>query len=743
MSSLILGIKVLSVDTKNNVNRSFALLAFCVALWIIVDFSLYQNSLANFQTYLNRLDLAIICLMVLSLAYFVSLFPRKIFQINKFFSVLILSVTAILIFIILFTKQIIDHAFMENYGSNFLQGNLFFLFAAFASIFALYSIVILIIKYRRFSGIAKQQIKFIFYGIGLLTILNLTFNLFIPMFTKSFVYGRFGSYSAIFLVGFIAYTILVHHLFDIRIIIKKTLVYSGLLAFVLVTYALVVLSLSVLMAGKTAILGGNGILTFKAIFPNFVAAILIALGFGPLNNFLSRITDKWLFKGEYDSQEVLTKLSDGLTAVVDLDEALEIMMKNITSAMRVKTAATFVLRKNSDTSNLEVKRVKCIGCKDEENMGSEIQPLINYLTKLISNDKRSSDIVITEELAEALQYYSEEETQKALENLHSLNAGLVIPIFIKEKSKDKIDMKETIGKKNILIGIFILGEKLSGDIFSDKDLNLLNIAVKQTAAAIEKARFYEEDVLKTEFVSIASHELLTPVSAIQGYLSMILEEHLGKVDKKAQGYLEKVYTSSKRLAELIKELLNVSRIEEGRIIIQWQAFDVGELINTVIDELLPKANERGLKLAFTNYKSQKIIVFADKERVHQVLVNLLGNAIKYSEKGAVNCKISEAEGTFATFEITDTGIGIRPEDQKHLFEKFYRASNASSKGASGSGLGLYITKSLIEMMNGKIWFKSKTDEGTTFYFTLKIATPNEIKEHSQDPQGPGYVSSGK
>lgn len=178
----IFAARVFSIKNNDKVNHAFAAFAITTAIWIIVDFSLYQNTLANIQTILNRLDLSIICLMIVALSYFVTVFPREIFKIPFFIYLSTIILTIIMIFTIIFTNLIVHDAFMEDYGSNFNQGNLFLAFAFFATIFAIYSIIVLIIKYRKLIGEEKNQIKYIFYGIAFLTFFNLLFNLFIPIF---------------------------------------------------------------------------------------------------------------------------------------------------------------------------------------------------------------------------------------------------------------------------------------------------------------------------------------------------------------------------------------------------------------------------------------------------------------------------------------------------------------------------------------------------------------------------------
>jgi len=718
ITTLILGLIVLFKNKKNLANQLFYYLSLAVLLWIfcnyMIDFTNAKNSVFSARVWLDLVVIGPVFIPFL-LVYLAYIFPRKTFNLPNYFWII---QAIILIFFVALSPSKLNVEYLAP-PDTIKFGIYYDLYLIYALIFISLALYWIYNKIKKLVGIEKYQSLYFFMGIiGTLVLLVLT-NVVAAMMGYLKI-SSIGPIFSLFMVVCISYSILVHHLFDIRVIIKKTLVYSSLLLFVLVTYTLVVVSMM-------ALLGANVELGWTTIISNMFAALLIAIGFKPLEEWLSESTDRWLFKGEYKSQDVLSKLSESLATVIDLNEALVSMMKTVADAMRVQNAATFVLRKKAVVTKtgeellgkgeLEVARTRAIGYDmEEKRLGDSVHPVIHYFEK-----NATAKILVTEDLL-ANEKNPDFKESEVLLHLKELKVAIAMPI----RTKDK------------LIGIFIFGEKLSGDLLTQKDTDLLEIAVKQTAAAIEKARFYEEDQLKSEFVSIASHELLTPTSAIEGYLSMILDEHLAKVDKKAEGYLQKVYTSSKRLATLVKELLNVSRIEGGRVVIQWQAFDIIKLINDVIDEIQPKVKEKNLKLIYYPPKAKEIKVFADDERAHQILVNLIGNALKYTQEGSVMIACSQTPG-FVEIAITDTGIGMSEEDQKHLFEKFFRASNANKFGAGGTGLGLYISKNLAELMGGRIRLKSAIGKGSTFYFDLKIATPDQIKNMSQKPVGTGII----
>ncbi|PIR13886.1 hypothetical protein COV49_00705 [Candidatus Falkowbacteria bacterium CG11_big_fil_rev_8_21_14_0_20_39_10] len=231
----------------------------------------------------------------------------------------------------------------------------------------------------------------------------------------------------------------------------------------------------------------------------------------------------------------------------------------------------------------------------------------------------------------------------------------------------------------------------------------------------------EVDQMKDEFISIASHELRTPVTSIRGYVSMAIDGSLGPISKKAKESLEMVQKSADRLAGLVEDLLNVSRIEQGRLQVDLKPVEVGAVIREIEEELRVQADEKKLKLLFHPHAEKLPLVNLDSERFKQVLINLIGNAIKYTEKGQVEIITQLAEtGKILEIRIKDTGIGMTAEERGRLFEKFYRVQNEKTRKIIGTGLGLWITKQILEMMEGKITVDSIKDVGTQVTLSFPI-----------------------
>lgn len=262
--------------------------------------------------------------------------------------------------------------------------------------------------------------------------------------------------------------------------------------------------------------------------------------------------------------------------------------------------------------------------------------------------------------------------------------------------------------------------------------------IQKLAQDLESANTHlkELDKVKDDFLSMASHELNTPISAIEGYLSMILDEGLGgKIPDKARQYLESVYKSSKRLANLVKDLLNVSRIESGRIHLIYVDTQIEDIIDQAVMEIAPKAKEANHALTFHKPEKPLPKTWFDITRITEILINMLGNSCKYTPPGGKIEIKAMADDNKIVVAVTDNGKGIPKEAQARVFEKFSQVDVLKDE-VKGTGLGMYIAKKFIELHKGQIWFESEgSGKGTTFFFSLPI-----LKEKPYDPhEGEGAV----
>ncbi len=245
---------------------------------------------------------------------------------------------------------------------------------------------------------------------------------------------------------------------------------------------------------------------------------------------------------------------------------------------------------------------------------------------------------------------------------------------------------------------------------------------------------------RAEFISTASHEMRTPVAAIEGYLALAMNERVAKIDSNARNYLQKAHSSTQHLGKLFKDLLTAARSEDGRLVSSPKVIEVGAFLEEISEGIKFAAEKKTLKLEF-DYSGKQggpiaasgqtirpvYYIQADPDRMREVITNLFDNAVKYTEQGKITITMSADDKT-VTIGVSDTGIGIPPEDIPHLFQKFYRVDNTATRAIGGTGLGLFIARKIVELYNGRVWVESKYGEGSTFYIQLPRLTPEQAGE---------------
>ena len=224
--------------------------------------------------------------------------------------------------------------------------------------------------------------------------------------------------------------------------------------------------------------------------------------------------------------------------------------------------------------------------------------------------------------------------------------------------------------------------------------------------------------MKTEFVSVAAHQLRTPLSAIKWTIRMILDGDAGEINEEQRELLEQTYISNERMIRLINDLLDVSRIEEGRLLYDQEDARIEDVLDSVIEASQEMLRNKNMVLEVNKKETPKVKI--DKEKKGVVIQNLLENAIKYTEQGGKIKITLDNDEKNVIFKIEDSGVGIPKSQQDRIFTKFFRAENVTRMETNGTGLGLYTTKNIVQAHKGQIWFESEENKGTTFYFTIPI-----------------------
>lgn len=248
----------------------------------------------------------------------------------------------------------------------------------------------------------------------------------------------------------------------------------------------------------------------------------------------------------------------------------------------------------------------------------------------------------------------------------------------------------------------------------------------------------EEEGEQTEFISTASHEMRTPVATIDGYLSLALNPQTATIDERARGYLDAAEKASKHLGQLFQNLLDVTKLDDGKIKPHFEPVEMVSLIKTISDDFIPRAKEANIALTFGSedqngitggHKMQQVVYsFVDLNFLREIMDNLIENALKYTPEGGSVYVNVRGDGDRVLINVTDTGIGISAEDLTHIFQKFYRVDNSDTRTIGGTGLGLYLVKQRTEAMGGKVWAESAFGEGSTFYVSLPRLSPDEYEK---------------
>ncbi|MDO8572773.1 MAG: ATP-binding protein [bacterium] len=255
-----------------------------------------------------------------------------------------------------------------------------------------------------------------------------------------------------------------------------------------------------------------------------------------------------------------------------------------------------------------------------------------------------------------------------------------------------------------------------------EELNISNQLLIKREEDLVRAndRLRELDKIKTEFISVAAHQLRTPLSAIKWTLSLLIDEHSDNLNPKQRSLLQKGFESNERIITLVNEMLVVTRIESGKMRYDFTFIHTEDLIDSVLSDFVSPAKVRNINLSYEKPPISLPRINADPGKIRAVLQNLIENAIFYTREGGRVTVSTKIENDFVKFIVNDNGIGIPEQQQSSIFTKFFRADNAVRLETDGSGLGLFIAKSIVDKHGGAIGFDSKENIGTTFYFTIPI-----------------------
>lgn len=690
-ANLVLGLFVLLKNVSSWTNRLFFGLTASFSLWSVINFVSVSPAVGSQLTWI-RLTMGAAALLNLMTWLTFDVFPGRHFRTAKRWRTLAVLVT-------LAIMALAQTPFVFNHlgGRGPVPGPGIGLFALQTAALLGLAVYTVLQRFRRTAGAEKEQFRLVVLGLSLTFTLILISNFILPAFFNFNKLVFLGSSYVLIFSACIAYAIIRHGLLDIRAAVAKSVAYVLLMGLLGGLYGLGIFSISNLFFGGASVNLGLQIV-------NIALAVVLAFTFQPLERLVQRLTDRVFYRDRYDSQQVLNGLSTILVLEMNLDRILHDSLKLLCQNLHVGFGQFMVFKEG------RIYKVEHFG------------PLPRRLMIVPNLLKLDHGILVADQLGDG-------EARQIM-------------------AAHDIRLSATLKTKEELVGFLLLGDKLSGGIYSAQDTQLVQIAAKELAVAISNARAYEEiqefnatlqdkvkhatsrlrtanrhlkelDKAKDEFISMASHQLRTPLTTIKGYLSMMLEGDTGKITSTQREFISHAYEGSERMVALISDLLNVSRLAAGRFLIEQKPTDVAAMIQDEIRQLMPHATAKGLYLKFDPPKGAVPPVDLDENKTRQVIMNFIDNAIYYTQKGGVTVRLRLSDGNFRV-EVVDTGIGVPEEAKSHLFTKFFRAGNAQNVRPDGTGLGLYLARRVVHDQGGTIIFESSEGHGSTFGFELPV-----------------------
>jgi len=525
------------------------------------------------------------------------------------------------------------------------------------------------------------------------------FNLILPLF-GNYSLIAIGPLFVLPVVITFFYTIMRHSLFDIRLAIVRTVAYILSLFTLAILYIVIAYILSSLIFGKATS-------TLDSLL-GVGLALALAFIFQPIKQFFDRVTNTFFYRDNYNSDDFFARLSRTLTSTTDLRGLLEQAANEIGHTLKAEQAFFFI-----DTPD---GHYISTGTRDHKQL-----PKSDALA--LDNARGEGHEII---LASLLSLHN---PIRRLMISHRIE--LILPLFQGAQ----------------YIGYLCLGDPLASS-YTSRDLRVLRTIADELVIAIENALSVQEvkalnanlqqridtatrelrasnaqlqklDESKDEFISMASHQLRTPLTSIKGYISMLMDGDAGKVTNDQKHLLEEAFISSERMVRLIGDFLNVSRLQTGKFMVDKHPLSLAKIVTQEIEGLGPNANARGLQFIYNEPKNIPLMQL-DENKIQQVIMNFSDNAIYYSkENSTIKIKL-EIVGDNVEFTVKDTGIGVPNDEQDQLFNKFFRATNARKQRPDGTGVGLFLAKKVIDAHDGQIIFHSTEGKGSTFGFRLPL-----------------------
>jgi len=695
VTNLALAGFVYSKNKKSLLNRTFALMSISIGIWSFNVFGMYvvqSKVLATYWSQLFRIGTLFVppTFFHFTLALTRNKEKREIKLL--YLAYIIALIVTILHWMGLLTSEYIKVAWKYSPKPGILY-RLWLINLAFWVVYGLFHVF----QSYQISKSARErnQLRYFFIGVTI----GIIFSFVNALLSFGIKVYPIGGFTTIFYTGIIAYAIVKHQLMDIRVVIRRSVVYGSLITAIAGGYFLILSTFAFLLQN----MAGHEILA------TIVFALIVVFGFQPLRDKIQKVTDKLFFKDKYDYQKTLREFSRGLSSIIDLDRLSMLIVDTVTQTMHIDKSSLLILDERE-------KRFKISSSKelDEKKVRSINLSFDNPLIKTLSNNgrtilnKEEIDIRLTEDSHLRDNEKKRKEFEAIKQEMDQLEAMLSIPLV----------------NKNRLIGIFNLGAKKSEDAFTGEDIGLLSTIANQAATALENAQLYAERremekalhqrdkmaALGTLASSIA-HEIKNPLTPIKTFIQLLPRKFN---DPNFRDKFNAIVPQEiERLDHVLQELVNFSRPAEGKL----HSVDVQKIVNEILLLMKSELSKHGVRVT-RQYEDTRTII-ADGEQLKQVFMNLILNAVHAMPGGGmltIATRLADKNEKMKTVEVsfTDTGCGILSEDIPHLFDAFFTTKE------KGTGLGLAISQRIIKDHNGTIEVKSEVEKGTTFIINFPL-----------------------
>jgi len=448
----------------------------------------------------------------------------------------------------------------------------------------------------------------------------------------------------------------------------------------------------------------------KQLVALLLPTIFVALTFHRVEQFFIRHTQRIFYREAYDVREVLDRLSDALLTEGDIENIMQQSLDILQGALKPSKAYLAVL----NTSGVVYKHI---------SLGSEHPAEVVALLNNLSGEQHPL-------------------IDRGVKPLSSIS---------KIMAKGDFEILLRLGSQINPVGLLLFGSKQNGAMYTTQDIDLLQISAKNLSVALGNAKKYEQilhfadtmhkevkhatarlrqaneklktlDALKDDFITTASHQLRTPSASVHDALRMLNHPSLNKSDR--DELIQLAEASSEHLVTVVRTMLNMARLQAGHFTVDKSAAELVSLTENVISQVKILAKQKGSRISLIK-PDHTLNMSVDVAKINEALANYIENAVKYSPPDSkIGVSLTETDGKII-FEVTDQGIGVPAEEQKNLFEKFYRAANARQEQPDGNGIGLYVVKSIAEGHGGEAYYRPGESGGSIFGFWLPTTTPDK------------------